>query len=394
MSNPMAHRAPRFAALALALAVAACGGKNKGTTKPGDGTGGGSDATGMTDKGPDGTGTTTGGGGAGGGGSGGPTDTWSAGGDGTGGDGTGGTGGDGTGGAGDGTGGDGGSAEAPKVVPPNLDPDPNEARAAVQSHLKTARDALAQAKPDPDLAIREAREALTVDGTSVDAVVVLAHAYYTKKLYDTAETILDMLYKDREVSHKHPGVFYVYGLIYDKTNQDAKAFAAYKQAVQLKGDYAPALMNLGVHQLQNKQYDEAIATYEKLTGSLGQTDAPTWNNLGSAYRGKSADYDAGSSQQAAWLAKAENALKRATSADKNYGPAYYNLGLLYLDADPFPNPDGSDLDTLVRLQKAKAYFEEYKNLPGVDMKLFDERTKNVDKLIKREEKKRKAKANG
>ena len=33
----MAHRAPRFAALALALAVAACGGKSKGTTKPGDG---------------------------------------------------------------------------------------------------------------------------------------------------------------------------------------------------------------------------------------------------------------------------------------------------------------------------------------------------------------------
>jgi hypothetical protein len=46
------------------------------------------------------------------------------------------------------------------------------------------------------------------------------------------------------------------------------------------------------------------------------------------------------------------------------------------------------MDTLARLNRAKTYFDEYKNMPGVDMKLYDERTKDVTKLIKREEKKR------
>ncbi len=376
-------RIPRlFATLLLATAIAACGGKDKKTdTTPGGGTGGG-DAVGMKGNDP------VGGDGAGGGGTGGD-------GTGTGGDGTG-TGGDGTGTGGDGTGGDGtgagGDALPTKIVPPNLDPDPSEARASVQGHVRTGRDALKGDKPDPDLAIREAKAALAIDGTSVDAVVILAHAYYHKKLYDTAETILDMLMKDRETAKRNASVFYVFGLVYDKTNEAAKAFKAYQTAVQLKPDYGSALMNLGVHQLRNKQYDEAISSYEKLTGQLDYNDAATWNNLGSAYRGKSADFDAGSDRQADWLLKAEGALKRATTADKNYGLSYYNLGLLYLDADPFPSGGGSNLDTLVRLQKARTYFEEYKNLPGVDMKLFDERIKNVDKLIKREEKKRKAKA--
>ena len=40
------------------------------------------------------------------------------------------------------------------------------------------------------------------------------------------------------------------------------------------------------------------------------------------------------------------------------------------------------------MQRAKTYFDEYKNMPGVDMTLYDERNKDVTKLIKREEKKR------
>jgi len=359
------RRAARGLSIALLSAgLVACGSKSKGakTTPDGKATGAGESA-GMKDGQPAGEGGATGA--------------------------------DGTvlpdsgeGGATAGTGGD-KKPETPTYTPPNLDPDPNDARTVVQQHLKAGRDALRGTAPDPDRAIAEAKQALAVDGTSVDAVAIMAHAYVHKKLYDTAETILDMLMKDREgAAKKHPGVFYVYGLIYDRTDQPAKAMLAYRTAVQLKPDYGSALVNLGVHQLRNKQYTEAIATYEKL-GQLGYDDAKTWNSLGASYRGHSGDYDPGSGPRRDWLLKAENAFKRATQADRNYGPAYYNLGLLYLDADPFPTPDGAQLDTLVRLNKAKAYFEEYKNAPGVDMKLFDERMKNVTKLISREEKKRK-----
>jgi hypothetical protein len=83
----------------------------------------------------------------------------------------------------------------------------------------------------------------------------------------------------------------------------------------------------------------------------------------------------------------EASYKRALSQNANYGPAYFNLARLYLDADPFPSGGGS-LDTLLRLNAAKAFLDQYKNAPGVDIKLYDERMKDVTKAITREEKKR------
>ncbi|HEY0483160.1 MAG TPA: hypothetical protein VGD37_36815, partial [Kofleriaceae bacterium] len=83
--------------------------------------------------------------------------------------------------------------------------------------------------------------------------------------------------------------------------------------------------------------------------------------------------------------RAEAAYKRALQAGSNYGPAYYNLGLLYLDNDPFPGLP----DTLLRLNTSKTYFDQYKNMPNVDMKLYDDRMKDVTKAIKRAEKQQK-----
>lgn len=289
--------------------------------------------------------------------------------------------------------GEGGEPAPEPIRPPNLDPDPAVAARDVNVKLTSARAALSAATPDPDKALADARAALAIDATSVDAVVVMAHAYVAKKLYSTAEVILDMMFKDREVSRSNPGVYYVYGLIYDAKNEDAKAFAAYKKSVELAPNYKSALVNLGVHYLQNKQYDEALSIYEKLTGSLGLSTDVTLTNLGSAYRGKSGDYQAGDAPRGQYLLKAEEAYKRAVSANKNYGPAYYNLGLLYLDGDPFPQ-GGAAMDTLVRLQRAKTYFDEYRQLPGANQTLLDEQVKQVDKLIKREEKMRKKKEQG
>jgi tetratricopeptide (TPR) repeat protein len=238
------------------------------------------------------------------------------------------------------------------------------------------------------VALREAQAALAVDATSVDAVALLAHAYIAKKLYDTAEVILDMLMKDRkDAAQGNAKIFYDYGLIYDKTNRNPQAVLAYTTAVKLDPNFASALINLGTHQLANKQYADAITTYEKVQ-QLGPVDAAVWVDLGDAYRGHSADYDPGSTDRDQLLGRAETAYKRAVDLDHNYGAAYYNLGLLYLDADPFPQ-GGAPMDTLVRLNKAKTYFDQYKDSPGVDIKLHDERIKDVDKLIKREEKKRK-----
>jgi tetratricopeptide (TPR) repeat protein len=277
-------------------------------------------------------------------------------------------------------------AEAP-VVFPNLDPDPTQAKSQVDQHLAVARQALSAPTPDADTALREAKEALKIDATSVDAAAYYAFAYYHKKQYDTAELVLDDVFK-RDTAKKNAGIYYVYGLVYDHTNRPEQAVLAFKKAVELNPNFASALVNLGVHQLQNKQYTEAQVTFERLTKEFNRNDAITLTSLGSAYRGHSADYPAGSGDRNTLITQAEAAYRKATQANPNYGPAYFDLALLYLDADPFPSGGGS-LDTMQRLNAVKDFLDKYKNMPGVDMKLYDERMKDVNKSIKREEKRRK-----
>lgn len=329
--------------------TAGCGGKDKKPTIP---TAGAPGQGGMTDREPDGTGPAGSGG-----------DNASGGGN------------------SDVTGLDGGNG-AP-IVPPNLDPDPAQARTQVDGHLRAARAALAANPPDPEAALRETRLALSVDAANIDAAAMTAHALYHKRLYDTAEVMLDELYR-RPLAKQNANVAYVYGLVYDKLGKSAEALLAFKNAVQLDPKHASASVNLGVYQLKNKQYSEAAATYERVQRG-GRDTVEVWNGLGAAQRGKSGDYPAGAGERDQLIRQAETSFKRAAQIDRSYAPTVYNLGLLYLDADPFPG----GLDTLQRLQQAKTYFDEYKNMPGADAQLYAERAKDVDKQIKREEKRRK-----
>lgn len=313
--------------------------------------------------------------------------------------GTGGTGG-GSAGAGSGSGSGSGSAAnngagasepsdtTPQVTYPQLDPDPAQAKTQVDAHLAIAKNALAQPTPDGDAALKEARIALTYDAASVDAAAMVAFAYYHKKLYETAELVLDDLFK-RESAKNNAQVYYVYGLVYDKTNRPDRAELAFQKAVGLDPNHASAMVNLGVHYLQNGRYDEAEQLFERLTTQFKRTDAVTLTSLGSAYRGRSADFPKGG-QRDGYVMKADGAYKRATKVNSNYGPAYYNLGLLYLENDPFPGI----ADPLTRLNAAKGWFDQYKNMPGVDIKLYDDRMKDVTKLIKRIEKQNKKKKKG
>ena len=348
----------KFGALLLSLAIACGGGnKKKDTTPTGGGSGSGQQS--MTDNGPNGNG--------------------------SGGGNTGGTGGGNTGGGlPDGNGGGGGDPTAgPPIVPPNLDTDPAAAKSQVDAHLTIAKNALAQATPDADKALAEARAALAIDAANVDAAAYVAFAYYHKKLYDTAELVLDDLFK-RETAKQNANVYYVYGLVYDHTNRPERAQLAYQKAVEINPNHSSALVNLGVHQLKNAQYVEATATFERLTQQFNRNDAITLTSLGSAYRGHSADFQAGPERDRL-VQTADKAYKAALQANANYGPAYYNLGLLYLDTDPFPGIS----DPLARLNAAKAFFDQYKNMPGVDIKLYDSRMKDVDKVIKRIQKQQK-----
>jgi len=276
----------------------------------------------------------------------------------------------------------------PRIKPPDLDlPAADQAR-RVESQLIMGRRALGMTPPDPDRAIEAARAALEIDTTSIDAVAVMAHAYHAKGFQDTAEVMLDMLYRERERARQSPAVFFVYGLVYDATDRPERALAAYYQAVQIEPTHQGALTNLGAHYLRKKMFAEATLIFEKLSGELGVRSAVVWTNLGSAYRGRASDYPVGMPNRDAFLREAETAFKRAMTHDRNYANIYYNLGLLYLDADPFPGPSGP-MDALQRLGQARTYFEEYGRQRGADRDLMNERIKDVDKLIKREKKRQK-----
>ena len=367
MLQSRVHRPMRLVAASLLSLVVACGGGGKKEpttpTKKADG------SQSMKDVEPDGSGATISNGG-GGTGKPGPVAKAPDGG---------------TGGGSDNPNANPVNPEGPPVVPPNFDPDPTTAKGQVDAHLTIAKQALSQATPDADAALREAKQALAIDASSLDAAAMVAFAYYHKKLYDTAELVLDDVFK-REAAKKNAQIYYVYGLVYDHTNRPEQAVLSFQKAVDLDPNHASALVDLGEHQLMNQRYSDAQATFEKLTQQFNRKDAITLTSLGSAYRGHAADFPTGQGQHEAFVKKADSAYKQAIQANASYGPAYYNLGLLYLDNDPFPGI----ADPLQRLNAAKGYFDNYKNMQGVDMKLYDSRMKDVAKAIKRASKKTKA----
>lgn len=279
----------------------------------------------------------------------------------------------------------------PAIKPPGLDLSPAERRRRVSGHLTAGKAAMGKRDPDPAEAIRQAKLALAVDETSIDAMIILAHANVAKRYYDQA---LDVLEKAVERGGgKRREIHFLFGLVYDRTGEPDKAFAAYRRAVALSPNYTSALMNVGVHYLRNQRYGDAASVYEKLTGELDYKTAAAWTNLGSAYRGRSASFGLSQQRQrAAMILRAETTYRRAISRDKSYANAYFNLGLLYLDSDPFPTGDGKELDNLRRLKRAKSYFDEYRRLPGADLERVDDVAATAQKLIAREERLRKKRA--
>ena len=275
-------------------------------------------------------------------------------------------------------------SDSPGVKPPGLDLTPEEKRSQVAMHLKQGQSAADSG--DPDLAISQAKQALAVDETSVDAMVLLAQAQFAKGYLDQVEDVLTKALERGGAQNKK--LHFIMGLVHDRNKKPDQAMESYSKAVAIDASYKPALMNLGVHLLRTKRFGEAVSLYERLTGELNYRTAAAFTNLGSAYRGQSAEFttsDVGRRNDL--LLKAQAAYRRGLAIDKNYANATYNMGLLFLDADPFPEGK-DDMDLLKRLRLAKAQFDEYRRLPGADQKLADEQVAVAQKLIDKEERAR------
>jgi len=271
-----------------------------------------------------------------------------------------------------------------------MDLPPQQKAARVRDHLAAAESAVRGNQPDG--AIREAQKALEVDETNADAMIVLGHAYYLKAWDDKAEAILQIAKKQPE-GERSARLHMLLGLIYDRAPNDEReddALLNYEKAAQLKADYLQAHMNRGAIYLERKRYADAVVAFEEAI-DIQRQNPKAHVNLGSAYRGRAADFPKDPTQRDLFLRKAENSFKAAMAQNTTFAPAYFNLGLLYLDAEPFPG-----LETLPRYQLAMRYLNEYKRLMGPTLKVGDPvdeylafAQKEHDKEVKRQEKKKK-----
>ncbi|HKA86235.1 MAG TPA: hypothetical protein VKE22_01170 [Haliangiales bacterium] len=259
--------------------------------------------------------------------------------------------------------------------PPTLDLPADKRSAIVQEQLRKADQAL-KAR-DADTAMRAARAALDADESSVPAMIRLAHAYYLKGYDDKVEAVLTIAKRQRE-GDQSPVLWMLLGLTYDRTHREDEALSAYERSTSLRPDYIAALHNKGTIYLKRKRYADAVNVFERLV-SLQSQSARAHTYLGAAYRGRSADDP---TARDTLLRKAEMELKLAQQINPGYAPAYFNLGILYLDADPFPGLDG-----LPRMQSAQKFLAEYKQRAGPGgVPIVDDHIAAAQKGIEREQK--------
>jgi tetratricopeptide (TPR) repeat protein len=252
--------------------------------------------------------------------------------------------------------------EPPK--PPGQDLPPEERDRIIKSRLQLGNEAAK--KFDSDAMIREAMGVLDVEETNSDAMILLAHGYYLKGNLDKSEAVLNEALKQESARSKGK-LWMLFGLIYDKTDREDAALVAYTKATDANPQYAAAWTNRGVIMQKRKVFGGeggSVACFEKALQLAGSNkSAKLHAHLGSAYRGLSTDQP---NQREDLLRKAEGELKQAITVNASYAPAYFNLGLLYFDADPYPG-----LDKLARLSMAMRYLKEYQRVLGPSYKAGD-----------------------
>lgn len=139
-------------------------------------------------------------------------------------------------------------------------------------------------------------------------------AYYHKGRYIDALRAV----KDAEACNpKDPELYYWMGLIYFRRDKHYDAIECLKKSLKINPEYTESHMALGVIYLGLERWDEAIVQFEfAADDDLFTRPWEAHNNMGWAYMQKGEQ------------ALAEVNLKKAIRLNKNYCPAYCNLGEL------------------------------------------------------------------
>lgn len=250
-----------------------------------------------------------------------------------------------------------GASEAPKMqekqekgsqtpLPQDRDPE-EEKRKMAASREVSARAKQALRSGDLTRAIEESRQALRVHEQNVEAMLVIAEAFFKQGKWEitqgVATSILDV--DPRVLTPEESSQAYnLRGFAFLAADKREQARTMFRSAAEMDAKNAAAWNNLGVQYMLDGDWDTAATCFKYATEVDPGFDKAQLN-YASALRGQGK------------LVEAEAAYNKMVSSKPSYAGAYFNLGVLYLDASDFPNLAVKD-----RYNKAIQQFTKYKEL--------------------------------
>ncbi|MCB9563407.1 MAG: hypothetical protein H6708_23655 [Kofleriaceae bacterium] len=267
-----------------------------------------------------------------------------------------------------GDGGNGGDGGAPaRITLDEMDPSllgDDRRDIGIEPAIERATTALAAAQWDR--AVTAARAALAIDADEPAALAALARGLAGKGWFDAAhEALSQATGQAGSRAEASADLWYLQGWTSHRLGETERALGELDHAVKQRKD-DPATWNLiGVVHLDRAEARDAIKALE-IARSHAADSVGIAINLGSAYRRAAAEAVEASEAQELWR-KAEKSYRAALAAGlgrgRGFAAAYLGLGLLYLDAEGYP-----DLDDVERLRRAVDNLEEIQDMdvPGVD----------------------------
>jgi tetratricopeptide (TPR) repeat protein len=278
-------------------------------------------------------------------------------------------------------------AQAPAAAPAPAAPAPTVA--APPKPKDTTFTVQGQQDPNPDTqqaqrsmkggnyeqAIQQAKSALGKNERFVPAMIVMAQAYFKLHKYELCASILDTA---AQIDDRQGEIYFIRGHLALAKDDKPNALAAFKAAVERDPNHAAAWNDLAAEYIIVHNFDAGAQAAQRAV-QISPSFVKARINYGSALRGLK-QYD-----------QAVQEYQAALRTDPNNADAYFNLGILYLDAEKV-----ASYDTKTKLEMAVKNLQRYKEVSASRLAKDDpadgfitEAQKSIEREAKKLERQRK-----